>query len=242
MHARHRDLHDVRGGSLDRHVDRHPLRRVADRVHPARHVRDVAAPAEQRLDVPLLDAERLRLEDVAAHLPVALEVLIDEALRLLARYLHPPGEAKVTHAVNDSEVEHLRDVPLLPRHRVLRNAESGGGGAPMDIGTGPERIQERRVLGHVGEHSQLDLRVVRGDEDPVRRPRGSFSSSNSSDCSCFGEFSPNSWPTAAKASCSIRATSRANSSPSDRRYPRSTAMPASSISTSTSTSGSSTSR
>src|SRR6266568_7218765 len=80
VHTRHRDLHDVRGGALDRHVDRHALRRVADRVHPAGHIRDVAAPPEEGLDVALLDAERLRLEDVPAHLSVTLEVLVDEAL------------------------------------------------------------------------------------------------------------------------------------------------------------------
>src|SRR5438874_8913293 len=313
VHARHRDLHDVRGVALYWHVDRHPLRGVADRVHPACHIRDVAPPPEERFDVALLDAERLCLEDVPADLPVALEVLVDEALRLFAGHLHPPREAEIAHAVNDPEVEHLRDVALLARDGTLRHTEAGSGRAPVDIGARAERIQERGILRHVRKHAKLDLRVVRGDKDavrragneraadaaaercadrdvleirgaarepsgggdgllkrgvnatrfridepaepfrvcraklldlavfedlldhrwaprsssrtvasvekpvPVRRPRGSFSSSNRSDWSCFGELSPNSWPTTANASCSIRATSRANSSPSERR-------------------------
>src|SRR5436309_6763105 len=164
MHARHRYLHDVRGGALNRHVDRHPLRGVADRIDTARHVRDVAAPAEERLDVALLDTEGLRLEDVPAYLPITLEVLVDEALRFLARYLHPPREAEVAHPIDDPEVEHLRDVPLPPRYRAFGNTEAGCGGPPVNVGAGPERVEQRGVLGDVRENAKLDLRVVGGDQ------------------------------------------------------------------------------
>src|ERR1700716_2092354 len=78
--ATHRDLHDVRRRALDRHVDGHAFGGIADRGVPTRHVRDVAAATEQRFDVALLRAERLRLDDVPPDLRVALEVLLDETL------------------------------------------------------------------------------------------------------------------------------------------------------------------
>src|SRR5204862_5186117 len=97
------------------------------------------------------------------------EVLVDEALRLFARHLHPPREAEVAHAVDDPEVEHLRDVALLARDGALGHAEPRGGGTPVDVGSGAERVQERGILRHVREYTKLDLRVVRGDKDAVRR-------------------------------------------------------------------------
>ena len=169
VHPRHGDLHDVRGGPLDGHVDRHAFGGVAHGVHRTRHVGDVAPPAEQCLDVALLDTEGLRLEDVPADLRVALEVLVDEALGFLAGHLHPPREAEVAHSVDDPEVEHLGDVALLTRDVLLLDAEASGRGAAMDIGTGAERIEQRGILRHVREHTQLDLRVVRGHEHHVRR-------------------------------------------------------------------------
>ncbi len=135
VHARHRDLHDVGRGALDRHVDRHAFRGVAHGIHAARHVGDVAPPSEKGLNVTLLDTERLRFEDIPPHLAVAFEVFVDEALRLLARHLHPPGEAEVAHAVDDPEVEHLGDVALLARDRTFGDTESRGGRASMDVGT-----------------------------------------------------------------------------------------------------------
>ena len=169
MHPRHRDLHDVRRGPLDRHIDRHALGGVAHGVHTAGHVRDVAPPSEERLHVALLDAERLRLEDVAPDLRVTLEVLVDEPLRFLARHLHAPRETEVAHAVDDPEVQHLRDVALLARHRALGDAETRRGGATVDVRPGAERVDERGVLRDVGQHAQLDLRVVGGDQHQVRR-------------------------------------------------------------------------
>src|SRR2546428_6140510 len=127
VYAPHRDLHDVGRRSLDRHVDGHALGGAADGRVRTRHVGDVPPTAEQRLDVALLDAERLRLDDVAPDLRIALEVLVDEALRLLTRHPHAPGETEVAHPVDDAEVEHLRDITLLARDVVFRNVEAGRG-------------------------------------------------------------------------------------------------------------------
>src|SRR5206468_629437 len=214
MHPRHRDLHDVRRGPLDRHIDRHALGGVAHGVHTAGHVRDVAPPSEERLHVALLDAERLRLEDVAPDLRVTLEVLVDEPLRFLTGHLHAPRETEVAHAVDDPEVQHLRDVALLARHRALGDAETRRGGAPVDVRPGsgstrppsPSAYVERsfsisrysRIFSTTGWAPRSSSSTVASVEKPVpvRRPRGSFSSSNSSDCSCLGELIPKSWPTA----------------------------------------------
>ena len=39
----------------------------------------------------------------------------------------------------------------------------------MDVLAPLERFQQSRVLGYVGQHPQLDLRVVGGEQQPVRR-------------------------------------------------------------------------
>ena len=64
---------------------------------------------------------------------VALEVLVDEALGLIARDLHPPREAEVAHAVDDPEIEHLRDVALLTSDRALVDTEPRGRGPPVNV-------------------------------------------------------------------------------------------------------------
>ena len=48
----HRDLDDVGGGALDRHVDRHPLAGGAQRRVARLELRDLALAAEQRGHVP----------------------------------------------------------------------------------------------------------------------------------------------------------------------------------------------
>ena len=49
----HRDLLDVGGRALDRHVDRHPLAGAAQRRVRRPQLRDLALPPEERLDEPL---------------------------------------------------------------------------------------------------------------------------------------------------------------------------------------------
>src|SRR6185503_8551945 len=138
---------------------------------PARHVSDVATAAEQRLDVALLGAEGLCLDDVALDLRVPLEVLVDEALRLLAWHLHPPGEPEIAHPVDDPEVEHLRDVSPLLGDLVLVHVEAGCRGPAVNVGALAKGGGQSGIAGHVREDAQLDLRVVRGEEDEVGATR-----------------------------------------------------------------------
>ena len=37
----------------------------------------------------------------------------------------------------------------------------------MDVGARAERVKKRGVLRYMGEHAKLDLRIVRGNQDPV---------------------------------------------------------------------------
>src|SRR5207249_11105316 len=104
----------------------HALSGATDRWVRTCHVGDVPPTAEQRLDISLLHAERLRLDHVAPDLRVALEVLVDETLRLVARHPHAPGETEIAHPIDDAEVEHLRDIALLARDLLFRHVESGG--------------------------------------------------------------------------------------------------------------------
>src|SRR4029450_10916854 len=63
--ADHRDLDDVRRGSLDRHVDREALALAADLGATGAELGNRTAPAEQRTDVAVRPGELDRLLDVA---------------------------------------------------------------------------------------------------------------------------------------------------------------------------------
>src|SRR5919204_1964589 len=167
-HADHADLHDVGCGALDRHVDRHALRGPAHRPVGRGDVGDVAAAAHECFDVAALDRALLRLEPVAANARVRLEVVLDEVVRLFARDAQPPREPEVAHAVGDPEVHLLRRATLVARDPIARDTEDERGRPGMDVVVRAERLEESGVVGDVREDAQLDLRVVRRDEDGPR--------------------------------------------------------------------------
>ena len=89
----HRDLHDVRGRPLDRHVDGHPLACPAKRRVAGAQLGDLALPAEQRRDEALALGRLLDVEHVVADAGVGREVAVDELLGLLAADAGPADES-----------------------------------------------------------------------------------------------------------------------------------------------------
>ena len=81
-------------------------------------------------------------------------------LRLLARDLEVLREPEGGDAVDDPEVDHLRDRALAGRERRWILAEYLRGGRAMDVLAPLERLAQLRLAGDVGEDAQLDLRVV----------------------------------------------------------------------------------
>ena len=84
----------------------------------------------------------------------------------LARDLEVLREAERGDAVDDPEVDHLRDVALVLRQRRLVLAEHLRRGRGVDVVAARERLPQLRLAGDVREDAQLDLRVV-GRDEPV---------------------------------------------------------------------------
>src|SRR5512139_3085382 len=80
----HRDLDDVRRASLDRGVDRHPLRRLPEDLVPRVDVPEKPAPPQDRSHEAVAARLLLDLPDVVAHAGITVEVLVDVLLRLPA--------------------------------------------------------------------------------------------------------------------------------------------------------------
>ena len=171
--ADHRDLHDVGRGPLDHHVDREPLALLAQLPASRPELRDLAAPAEQGRDVAVLGSLRDRLLDPPGHGREARQVALDELVGLLLRDVEPVGHPPCGQAVDDAVVDHLRLGPHPGIDLVRCDPEHPAGGRGVDILALAEDLLQRVLAGDVGQQPQLDLRVVRRDEQVARARRRS---------------------------------------------------------------------
>ena len=162
--AHHRDLDDVGGGALDDRVDREALAELARLPVARADLGDLAAAAEQRRDVAVLLGLRDRVGHELRDGREALEVAVDELLRLLLLDLQAVGEAVGGEPVDDPVVDHLRLRAHADRELVGRGVEDGGGGLRVHVLAAVEDLLQHVLAGDVGEHAQLDLRVVDRDQ------------------------------------------------------------------------------
>ena len=82
----------------------------------------------------------------------------------LPRNIEPFGERDLAHSVNDAEVDGLGAPPHLVGDAVRRHAEHLHGGSHVHVLPGAKRVHEHGILGKMGEHAKLDLRVVGADD------------------------------------------------------------------------------
>ena len=173
--------HEARGAALvpqpavdadHRHLDDVGVRALHDEVHgqplaegarlPARRA-DLghgSPPAEQARHVAVALRLLDRAGDEVLHVREPREVRVDVRLSLVARDLEVLRQPVRGDAVDDPEVDHLRDRALVLRQRRRLPAEHLGGGRGVDVLAGSEGGLELRLAGDVGEDAQLDLRVV----------------------------------------------------------------------------------
>ena len=118
------------------------------------------AAAEQRGHVAVALRLLDRPRDEVLHVREPREVGVDVGLRLLARDLEVLREPERRDAVDDPEVDHLRDRALAGRQRRRIDAEHLGRGRAVDVLAARERLAQLRLAGDVREDAQLDLRVV----------------------------------------------------------------------------------
>ena len=170
-HAHHGAADDVGGGALDRRVDRGAFEEAAHRRVLGVDLGIVHAPAEHGLDVAVIVGEFLGRFHVVADAGEALEVGLDVLARLLARNAELVGQPERRDAVDDAEVDRLGAPARLGRHVLDRHAEHFRRRHGVNVEAVGERLLELRNVGDVGEHAQLDLAVVGGDQlvRPSRR-------------------------------------------------------------------------
>ena len=74
------------------------------------------------------------------------------------------GEPECRDAVDDAEVDGLGAPPHLGRHALDRHAEHLGRRHGVNVEPVREGLRQLRDVGDVGQHAQLDLAVVGGDQ------------------------------------------------------------------------------
>src|SRR6185503_20355301 len=69
--------------------------------------------------------------------------------------------------VDRGKVDRLGATTHDSGHLLQRNIEDQRRGLAMDVTTGLECLNERRIFGQVGQQPQLDLRVIRRNQLPT---------------------------------------------------------------------------
>ena len=131
--ADHRHLDDVGVRALHDEVHGQPLAERARLAARRPDLRHGAPPAEQARHVAVPRRLLDRPGDEVLHVREAGEIGVDVRLRLFARDLEVLREPVRGDAVDDPEVDHLRDRALVLRQRRRLPAEHLGGRGAMDV-------------------------------------------------------------------------------------------------------------
>src|SRR5829696_3729163 len=94
---------------------------------------------------------------VLAHTLEALEVPLDELLRLRVRDLQLPRERVRSLPVDRGEVDRLGAATHLRGDLFERHVEDECRSLAMNVATRVERVHERRIPGQMREQPKLDL-------------------------------------------------------------------------------------
>src|SRR3989339_1545898 len=129
----HRHLDQVGGASLDRRVDRHPLRGLPQHLVPGVDVLEEAPAPHDSKNISIFSGTCLQSIDVFLHTWIPVEIVVDVRLRLLPSDPQFARQAEGAHAVEDAEVDHLRPAPQLLRYGGRGDAEDGGRRRGMDV-------------------------------------------------------------------------------------------------------------
>ena len=138
MHTHHRQLHDIGGAALHRHIQRHPLAEFPQVEIAALQLRQGAAAVHHGLYVAVL----LRLRHYVGHIlpqgTVRLEIAVHVRLGLRHGDADVLGQRKGGDAVHNAEIHRLGPAAQLRRHILLWHVEDLGGGGGVEVRTGQE--------------------------------------------------------------------------------------------------------
>ena len=120
--------------------------------------------AKQRLHIAVVLGEIHRVVHILANAGEALEIAVDETLRLAARDAQVARETKARDAVDHPEVDRLGLAADLRGHLLQRHVKDLGGGHGVNVVTIGKGLFQRVDSRHMGQDAQLDLAVVERQE------------------------------------------------------------------------------
>ena len=173
IHAYHGFFHDLCSSTLDHSVYSSPLCCSLLCFVPAVYSRYFTHVAPICGDIALFFGTLHRRLHKLSDSAVTLEILVYELLGLASGNTQFIGESEGAHAIHNAEVDGFGHSSLMGIHFLHGFFIYQGGSVFMYVFTGKEGFHQTRVLGHPREHHQLDLGVVRTDEDiPFSRDKG----------------------------------------------------------------------
>ncbi len=126
-------------------------------------------PTEQCLDEAVFLREFYSIGHIGPDPGEALEIAVDEALRLGARNPQVAGKTEAGDAVDDAEVDRLGLAADVAGHLVQGDVEHLGGGEGVDVDPVLEGAAQFGDVGDMGKDAQFDLGIVEADEEAAFR-------------------------------------------------------------------------
>src|SRR6266436_2649744 len=161
----HGELDQVRGGALQRGVDGGAFREPALVGGLGVSVRNRPDTSEQRR-YSLLAAGLFKGQvDEGADACVFCDIGADELLGFSGFDAQLLREAECGETVNDAKINDLSLAAVVRGDQQRRNAKNLGGCEGMDVVSAAKGFDQQRVFRIVGEQAELNLRVVRGQQD-----------------------------------------------------------------------------
>ena len=160
----HGELDDVRGASLDGGVARGALGELPQGRVLGVELRQMPDPAEESAHA-AVPARGLQVLGHPGRDPgIARQVVLDVASGLALRYAQLRGQAEGGLPVDDAEIDGLGAAAHLLVDICGRHMEDLAGRAQVDVLVLAEGLGKGLVARDVGQHAQVDLRVVGGDQ------------------------------------------------------------------------------
>ena len=97
------------------------------------------------------------------------EIVLDECLRLGERDAELSGERQCALPVNRREIDRLGAGAHVAGHGSLSNPKNHGGGLTMDVAATLKCRHKCRVIGKMRQQTELDLRVIGGEQQVAWR-------------------------------------------------------------------------
>ena len=169
MYGDHRQLDQIGCRPLHRRIDRGALRTLASGRVARPNVVEIEPAPENGFDVAQASCRFARAFHVIPYARVTLEIAFHVLLRGRALDAELRSKAECRHAVDQSEVDDFRVAALFAGNGHRIDSEDFRCSMPVHVFAGGECLQQSFVLGQMRHDAQLDLGIVRRDDDRAWR-------------------------------------------------------------------------